>query len=66
MVKMLMCFHEAGIRKFKMMGGEPTLYTALPEVLREISFTDSDISMITNGMFDCDFLERCFDCGLQV
>ena len=65
MVKMLRCFHEAGIRKFKMMGGEPTLYKALPEVLREISFADSDISMITNGIFDRDFLERCFDCGLQ-
>ena len=61
---MLRCFHEAGIRKFKMMGGEPTLYKALPEVLREISFEDSDISMITNGIFDRDFLERCFDCGL--
>ena len=47
-----------------MMGGEPTLYKALPEVLREISFADSDISMITNGIFDRDFLERCFDCGL--
>ena len=65
MVKMLRCFHEAGIRKFKMMGGEPTLYRELPEVLKRISFEDSDISMITNGIFDRDFLERCFDCGLQ-
>ena len=66
MVKMLKCFHEAGIRKFKMMGGEPTLYEALPEVLRVISsFADSDVSMITNGMFDRSFVERCFDCGLQ-
>ena len=65
MMKILRCFHEAGIRKFKMMGGEPTLYSELPEVLREISFADSDISMITNGIFDRKFLERCFDCGLQ-
>ena len=65
MIKMLRCFHGAGIRKFKMMGGDPTLYAALPEVLRGISFADSDISMITNGMFDRSFLERCFGCGLQ-
>ena len=48
-----------------MMGREPTLYKALPEVLIEISFADSDIPMITNGIFYRDFLEQCFNCGLQ-
>lgn len=65
LVKIMRCFHEAGIRKFKMMGGEPTLYEPLPDILRGLNFPDSDVSMISNGLFDRKFLGLCFEAGLQ-
>lgn len=44
--------YDIGFRKFKLMGGEPTLYKNLESIIEGIrSFSDNiDISMVTNGI----------------
>ena len=65
LIKLLQCFYEVGIKKFKFMGGEPTLYKSLPEVLKSIKHFDADISLISNGIFNKTFINDCFRNGLQ-
>ena len=65
LIKLLHCLYGIGIKKIKFMGGEPTLYKALPEVLRNIRHFDADISLISNGVFNKKFIEECFNNGLQ-
>ena len=65
LVRLIHCFHKLGFRKFKFMGGEPTLYKPLPEVLQGINKLDADISMISNGLFQKKIMAQCFSSGLQ-
>lgn len=59
--------YRNGIRKFKLMGGEPTMYSELPALISGICQIgdDIDLSMISNGLFDAELMERCFSAGLQ-
>lgn len=66
-IKLIKSFYKAGIYKFKFMGGEPTLRTDLPMILKGINgFIDGvDTSIITNGLFNTDFMDECFKAGLK-
>lgn len=66
-IKLLKCFYKVGIHKFKFMGGEPTLRTDLVDILYGMSeySKNIDISMITNGLFEIPFIEKCFNAGLK-
>lgn len=65
--KMLEAFYLAGIKKFKFMGGEPTLRKDLPEIIKSLRNLDKeiDISIISNGIFEKEFIDECFKCGLN-
>ncbi len=58
--------YKCGIRKFKLMGGEPTLYKKLPELINELKKigNDIDISMITNGLFEKELIAKSISSGL--
>lgn len=67
LMMVLKYLYKEGIRKFKLMGGEPTSRKDLPDIIRALSRIgdDNDISIITNGIFDQALMEECFDAGLQ-
>lgn len=58
---------NAGIKKIKFMGGEPTLYKKLPEVISWLKTKDDtlDISMISNGVVKTEILNEFIDAGLD-
>ena len=58
---------EAGIKKVKFMGGEPTFYEKLPELIKYLrsKYAWIDISMISNGTGDISFYNSCFQSGLN-
>lgn len=64
---LLKAFYYAGIRKFKFLGGEPTLYKDLPRIIYEIRSLgeEIDISIVSNGIFKYDFIKECFKNGLN-
>lgn len=66
-IKLLRCFYKAGISKFKFMGGEPSLREDLILILEGMKdYKDNiDISMITNGLFQTSYIEKCFEAGLK-
>lgn len=64
-LKIIKACYIAGMRKFKFIGGEPTLYSDLPSIIEEMSWPDVDISLISNGLFDQSFLAKCLDAGLD-
>lgn len=64
-LKIINACYIAGMRKFKFIGGEPTLHCDLPSIIEKISWPDADISLISNGLFDQSFLAKCLDAGLD-
>lgn len=60
-------FHDFGITKIKLMGGEPTLRKDLFEIIKGIRSLghELDISMISNGINIIQFVERYVDAGLD-
>lgn len=64
-LKIITACYIAGMRKFKFIGGEPTLYSDLPSIIKEMSWPDVDISLISNGLFNQSFLAKCLDVGLD-
>ena len=65
-IKLINCFYKIGINKFKFMGGEPTLRLDLIDILYEIrNLKDIDSSIITNGLFSIDTVEKYFEAGLK-
>lgn len=56
-----------GIKKVKFLGGEPTLYRHLSEIVRFVRALDSqtDISMVSNGIVNEDVLGEVVEAGLQ-
>lgn len=59
--------YDVGIRKFKLMGGEPTLYANLQQMVVFLNNLggDVDISIISNGLFDFSIIEKYFNLGLE-
>lgn len=64
-LKIITACYIAGMRKFKFIGGEPTLYSDLPSIIKEMSWPDVDISLISNGLFNKCFLAECLEAGLD-
>lgn len=59
--------YRAGVRKLKLLGGEPLLRPDLPRVIRGIlaAAPDCDLSIITSGAVPPRFLEDAFQAGLH-
>lgn len=59
--------YDIGIRKFKLMGGEPTLRKDLPYIIKGIrGFSDDvDISIITNGVLVKELTEKYIEAGIN-
>lgn len=56
-----------GVRKLKLVGGEPLLRGDLPEIIASLRVRsqDLDISIITSGTVPRERIDRCFDAGLS-
>ncbi len=54
-----------GVRKIKLLGGEPLARPDLPELIRRVARPDLDLSMITSGVARPERLDACFDAGLS-
>lgn len=59
--------YKLGVRKFKLMGGEPTLFADLQAFVSFLSNlgNDVDVSIVSNGLFDYSTLRDYFDRGLD-
>lgn len=67
LIKCLQVLCDSGIRKIKFMGGEPTLYPGLAEIvewLREKEI-DLDISMISNGVASQEVFDKYIRAGID-
>lgn len=58
---------ELGIRKLKLLGGEPLLRLDLPDIVRALRERDAtvDISVITSGAVPAERLDRLYAAGLS-
>lgn len=58
---------ELGVRKVKLLGGEPLARRDLPDLIRALRDIDPvlDISLITAGAVPARRLDACFDAGLS-
>ncbi len=58
---------DCGVRKLKLVGGEPLVRRDLPEIIASLRQRDAevDISIITSGAVPRDAIDRCFDAGLS-
>lgn len=58
---------EAGIRKVKLMGGEPTLFPHTQQLILFLKgkYPFIDLSMISNGLADVAYYSDCFSKGLD-
>lgn len=66
-IVLIKILYKYGIRKFKLMGGEPTLYKYTAEIIRSIKSlgNDTEVSMITNGLFDNNIMNDYIEAGLD-
>lgn len=57
---------DAGIRKIKLLGGEPLLYGDLPQLIASLAARPEveDLSLITAGAVPTHLLDRAFEAGL--
>lgn len=60
-------FYEIGVRKIKLMGGEPTLRNDVDAIIKGIRnyAIDADISLITNGILIKNVAKKYIDAGLD-
>jgi molybdenum cofactor biosynthesis enzyme MoaA len=56
-----------GVRKVKLLGGEPLLYRQLPELIRRVraAAPSVDLSLITGGVVTPDRVDAAFESGLN-
>lgn len=58
-VKLISDFKEMGAKKLTLMGGEPTLYKSLPELIKKSKELGYEYVRIdTNGQFNSNLLEK--------
>ena len=48
-VRLASCFHQLGVRKFRLTGGEPLLRKDLPELIHELKLLGSEVVLTTNA-----------------
>lgn len=67
LIKCLQVLCDSGIRKIKFMGGEPTLYPKLAEIIEWLKKQekDLDISMISNGIASQEVFDRYIGAGID-
>lgn len=55
------------VKKITLIGGEPTIYKDICEIIQESKFKGIKIGMVTNGIAlkDAVFLSKLIDCGLS-
>jgi len=60
-------FYKLGVRKFKLIGGEPTLREDLVDIIKGLRKLDCsmDISMVTNGVLLASLIEGYVEAGLS-
>ncbi len=56
---------DQGVRKIKLLGGEPLARRDLPELIRAVARPDVDLSVITSGAVPVERLQACFAAGLS-
>ncbi|MFZ5476827.1 MAG: radical SAM protein [Myxococcota bacterium] len=65
LVALLRAGVQSGVRKLKLLGGEPLLRADLPAVIRAVARPDLDISVITSGTAPVANLRACVEAGLS-
>lgn len=67
LIKCLQVLYDSGIRKIKFMGGEPTLYPGLSEIIKWLKEKEieTDISMISNGIAANEVFEKYIRAGID-
>lgn len=67
LIKIVSSCIRIGIRKIKLMGGEPALRSDLFYIIRNIKNVDQtiDLSLISNGTAEIENYYKCFDEGLD-
>lgn len=67
LIKCLQILCDSGIRKIKFMGGEPTLYPELSEIIKWLKEKEikMDISMISNGIASNEVFEGYIRAGID-
>lgn len=65
--KLIFMFIKCGIKKIKLMGGEPTLYECIIDLIKEVKKYDSstDLSIITNGTAPSIIYEKMVNAGID-
>ncbi len=67
LIRIISCCINAGIKKVKFIGGEPTLRKDCLDLIIYIKekYPYVDLSMISNGLADIDFYKKCLSSGLN-
>ena len=65
LIKCIQVLCDSGIRKIKFMGGEPTLYPGLAEIIGWLKEKDLDISMISNGIASQEVFDGYIRAGID-
>ncbi len=65
MVKVIKVFHNLGIKKVRITGGEPLLKKGLCDLIRQLSTFIDDIGITTNGQLLPDMINDLKDAGLK-
>ena len=67
LMKCLQALYDSGIRKIKFMGGEPTLFPDLADIIKWLKEIDSeiDISMISNGIASKEVYDEYIRAGID-
>lgn len=55
---------DQGVRKIKLLGGEPLARRDLPELIAAVARPGVDLSLITSGAVPADRVDACFAAGL--
>ena len=56
---------DSGVRKIKLLGGEPLARRDLPELIAAVARPGLDLSLITSGAVRADRVDACFAAGLS-
>lgn len=64
LVALLNVAFERGVRKIKLLGGEPLARRDLPELIAAVARPGLDLSLITSGAVRAERVDACFAAGL--
>jgi GTP 3',8-cyclase len=64
-VRLAGCFHQLGVRKFRLTGGEPLLRKNLPELIHALKALGSEVVLTTNASLLAPHAKAMKDAGLD-